>query len=120
MSDGNGNGNANGSDPKTTGNGVGYCKPPVERQFGQPNGNPIAYGAPRGTKQPKKRLRNDLLRYLRDNPGAKRDVVLGLIEGCATGDGACQRIAWDRIDGPLEKTVNVNARLIAKVIIRGE
>lgn len=82
------------------------------------SGNPG--GAPRGTPQVKKRLRHALLRRLRDNPDQIDAIVDGLINGCVEGDAACQRLAWDRVDGVLEKQVSVRGSAIVKVIVRGD
>lgn len=76
-------------------------------------------GMPKGTKQVKKRLRNSLIRYLRDNPDQLELGVRGLWEACKAGDGACQRIAWDRLDGVLEKKVEVRGTAVVKVLVRG-
>jgi hypothetical protein len=48
------------------------------------------------------------------------EIVRGLVDGCVGGDAACQRIAWDRVDGVLEKRIDIRARMISKVIVRGE
>jgi hypothetical protein len=101
------------------GAGNGGVVPPIEHRW-KPGISPNPGGLPRGTKQVKKRLRNELMRYLRDNPGKKRDIVLGLIAGCEAGDAACQRIAWDRVDGVLEKKIDIRARAIVKVLVRGD
>lgn len=111
MSEGNGNGSIA---PEKQGS-----VPPVEHRF-KPGASGNPGGLPRGTKQVKKRLRNELLRYLRDNPDKRMEIVRGLVDGCVGGDAACQRIAWDRVDGVLEKRIDIRARMISKVIVRGE
>jgi hypothetical protein len=97
----------------------GRKPPPVANQFGQPNGNPIAFaGAPRGTKQVKKRLRNALIRKLRAHPDQIDAIVDGLINGCAEGDAACQRIAWDRVDGiQTQKHEHQGAAVVVNLIL---
>lgn len=93
--------------------GNGHHLPPVETRF-QPgvSGNPG--GNPRGTKRVKHRLRNALIRRLRDHPERIDMIVEGLISGCAEGDAGCQRIAWDRLDGAvLQKTEHRGGVVIA-------
>ncbi len=92
--------------------------PPASTRF-KPgvSGNPD--GIPKGTKQVKRRLRSALIRRLKAHPEKINEIVEGLIGGCAEGDGACQRIAWDRLDGVLEKQVKVTGTAVVKVIVRG-
>lgn len=63
------------SSPETLGK-VGYKKPPVERQFGQPNGNPSGRGfwkreaTPRFKLERMITLSSDELQTIKDNPNA--------------------------------------------------
>lgn len=92
--------------------------PPIETRF-KPgvSGNPG--GMPKGTKPLKRRMRRALVRFLTEHPEQIDLGVQGLWEGCKAGDAACHRIAWDRLDGVLEKKIDVRARAIVKVIVRG-
>lgn len=106
MSEGNGNGHAS-AKPENHANGASPRSgvvPPIEHRWKQ-GVSPNPGGLPKGTKKVKTRLRNRLIRRLRAHPEQIDAIVDGLIQGCAEGDAGCQRIAWDRTDGVLEKKV---------------
>lgn len=79
------------------------------------SGNPG--GLPAGTKRVKTRLRNALIKRLRADPSRIDEIVDGLIAACAEGDAGCQKIAWDRLDGPIiaKSDVNVNLRFEKRI-----
>lgn len=68
-------------------------------------------GLPAGTKKVKARLRGALIRKLKANPDRIDEIVDGLIAACAEGDAGCQKIAWDRLDGPIISKSDVNLSL---------
>lgn len=107
-----GNGSANGA--PTNAGMVGPGRPPVEHRF-KPgtSGNPG--GMPKGTKHVRKRLRNELIRYLRDHPEKRRAMIAGLVGGCIEGDAACQRIAWDRVDGAVTQAHEVSGAVVIAI-----
>ena len=118
MSEGNGNGKAS---AEKTGAGCGGIVPPVQYRFGQPGVDTAKGGLPKGAVVVKKRLRNALIRKLKAHPEQIDAIVDGLIAGCAEGDAACQRIAWDRVDGLLtQKHEHSGAAVQVNLILEGE
>lgn len=110
--------NGNGS-PANGNYVVGYGKPPIATRF-QPGNRANPGGMPKGTKPARRRLRRALVKMIQEDPSRADAIVRGLVNACIEGDAACQRIAWDRLDGVLEKKIDIRARAIAKVIVRGE
>lgn len=127
--------------PAKNGYDVGYGRPPIERQFGQPNGNPTTIGGqPKGTRHVKKRLNNALKRYIRDHPGCEYEIAGALVEEARTRPrtiieqegnkktieqvGACwpqaQKLLWDRRDGLLSQKHEVEIKSpMRRVIVLG-
>ena len=68
-------------------------------------------GQPKGTAHVKKRLRSALVKRLKAHPEQIDAIVDGLINACAEGDGACQKIAWDRLDGPIVAKTDMNLKV---------
>jgi hypothetical protein len=93
--------------------GNGNLRPPWPKGVSQNPG-----GLPAGTKRVKSRLRNALIRRLKAKPDQIEAIVDGLINACADGDGACQRIAWDRLDGPItaKTDLSVNVTYTKRIV----
>lgn len=94
-------------------------------------------GMPKGTKVVKKRLRRELVRYLRANPHVIAEIAASLAEEARTrpetiieregkastttikgqGWAQAQKLVWERLDGLLtqQSDVNVNMRFEKRV-----
>lgn len=84
--------------------------------------SPNPGGWPRGTHHVKKRLKNALIRYLRDNPEKIPGLVKALVDAGSNPDGvgfsSAQKILWDRIDGILQSQtkLDVNVSFVKRYI----
>jgi hypothetical protein len=69
-------------------------------------------GNPKGRPKGSLSLTEHLKAQLRANDGAEaRAVVVAVVEGAKGGDAALQKLAWDRVDGPVAQRVVLEGEL---------